>query len=246
MSSSEEQRLARARDRGWAALASLADEALRTPLALVCQPPPPAKPSPYGDVVPLGFLLRAVNVAASPTSPVRRALEDLLRDKRQGLLWPYHTDTLVTGIDSALVLQGFRDPAGVEALEIFADGRGGYFSQLCSETPEPDKMTITPHRQFWCQPDYGTTCLASALRAEVGLGRKTSVELLAEGYVSRSGLYFSNPYMADWALAWALQGVASQTHFATDLPATSSRASTRTVRSACTTYPCPRPWPSWR
>ena len=110
--------------------------------------------------------------AASPTSPVRRALEDLLRDKRQGLLWPYHTDTLVTCVDSALVMQGFRDPAGVEALEIFADGRGWYFSQLCSETPEPDKMTISPHREFWCQPDYGTTCLVSALRAEVGLSRQ--------------------------------------------------------------------------
>ena len=125
MSSPEEHRLALARRRGREALASLADEASRTPLALICQPPPPAKPFPYGDLVPLGFLLRAVNAATSPSSPVRRGLEDLLRDKRPGLLWAYHSDTLVTCIDSALVLQGFRDAAGVEALEIFADGRGG-------------------------------------------------------------------------------------------------------------------------
>jgi hypothetical protein len=64
-------------------------------------------------VVPPGFLLRAVNADTSPTSSVRRPLEDLLRDKRQGLLWAYHSDTLVTCIDSALVLQGFRDLAGI-------------------------------------------------------------------------------------------------------------------------------------
>ena len=45
----------------------------------------------------------------------------------------------------------------------------------------------------------------------MGLERKTSVEYLAEGYESRGGLYFANPYMMDWALAWALQGVASAT-----------------------------------
>ncbi len=211
MSSSEEQRLDWARRRGGEALASLADEASRTPLPLICQPPPPAKPFPYGDLVPLGFLLRAVKAGTSPTPPVQRALEDLLRDKRQGLLWAYHSDTLVTCIDSALVLQGLLDPASIEALELFADGRGGYFPQLCSEKPERDKMTITAHNGHWCQPEYGTTCLASALRAEAGLGRKTSVQYLAERYESRSGLYFANPYMVDWALAWALHGVASAT-----------------------------------
>jgi hypothetical protein len=211
LSSSAEQRLAGARRRGREALASLADEASRTPLALICQPPPPAKPFPYGDVVPLGFLLRAVNARTSPTSPLRRVLEDLLRDKRQGLLWAYHTDTLVTCIDSALVLQGFGDPSGIEALEVFSDGRGGYFPQLCSEEPERGKMTMTAHNRHWCQPDYGTTCLASALRAEAGLERKTGVQYLAEDYESRSGLYFANPYMVDWALAWALQSVASAT-----------------------------------
>ena len=188
--------------------------------------PPPVEPFAYGDLVPLGFLLRTLNVGASATSPVRCALEDLLRDERQGLLWAYHRGTLVTCIDSALVLQGFRDPAGIEALEIFADGRGGYFPQLCSEKPERGKMTITPQNRHWCRPEYGTTCLATALRAEVGLERKTSVEYLAEGYESRSGLYFANPYMMDWALSWALQGVASATalrgRLATDILASAN------------------------
>ena len=72
-------------------------------------------------------------------------------------------------------------------------------------------MTITAHNRHWCQPEYGTTCLASALRVEAGLESKTSVQYLAERYESRGGLYFANPYMVDWALAWALQGVASAT-----------------------------------
>jgi len=124
------------------------------------------EPFAYGDLVQLGFLLRAVDVGARATSPIREGLEEVLRGKRQGLLWPYHSGTLVTCIDSALVLQGFRDPAGVEALEIFADGRGGYFPQICSE--EPGNMAITPGNRHWCQPEYGTTCLVTALRAQTG------------------------------------------------------------------------------
>jgi hypothetical protein len=208
---SEERRLALARERGREAVASLAREACLNTMPLICRPPPPVEPFAYGDLVPLGFLLRAVNVDTYGTSAVRRDLEDLLRGRRQGLLWPYHSGTLVTCIDSALVLQGFRDPAGVEALEIFANGRCGYLPQLCSEEPERDRMTVTPQNRHWCQPDYGTTCLVTALRAEAGLEGKTSIGYLAGGFESRSGLYFANPYMMDWALAWALQGGASTT-----------------------------------
>ena len=71
-------------------------------------------------------------------------------------------------------------------------------------------MVVTPRNRHWCQPEYGTTCLVTALRAEAGLECKTSVGYLAEGFENRGGLYFANPYMVDWALAWALQGVASQ------------------------------------
>jgi hypothetical protein len=208
---SEERRLSLARERGREAVASLAREACLTTMPMICRLPPPMEPLAHGDVRPLGFLLRAVNVDAYGTSAVRRCLEDLLRARRKGLLWPYHSGTLVTCIDSALVLQGLRDPAGVEALEIFANGRGGYLPQLCSEEPERDRMTVTPQNRHWCQPDYGTTCLVTALRAEAGLEGKTSIGYLAGGFESRSGLYFANPYMMDWALAWALQGVASAT-----------------------------------
>ncbi|MGH3148415.1 MAG: hypothetical protein ACRDTR_21750, partial [Rubrobacter sp.] len=190
---------------------ALAEEAGRDPMPPTCRPPPPVEPFEYGDLVPLGFLLRTIAAYTEGTSPVRQGLEALLRGKRQGLLWPYHSGTLVTCIDSALVLQGFRDPAGVEAREAFADGLGGYSPQLCSERPERGKMTITPRNRHWCQPEYGTTCLVTALRAQNGLRRKTDAAYLEAGYENRGGLYFANPYMVDWALAWALQGTASAT-----------------------------------
>ena len=211
MSPSDEQRLALARDRGREAVAALAEEAGRTPMPLTCQPPPPGEPFDYGDLVPLGFLLRAIAAHTDGASPVRQGLEALLRGKRQGLLWAYHSDTLVTCTDSALVLQGFRDPAGVEALEAFADGRGGYLPQLCSDEPRSGSMTISSYNRHWCQPDFATTCLVRALRTEVGLRPKTGVGYLAERYAHRSGLYFANPYMMDWALAWALQGADAAT-----------------------------------
>ena len=184
------------------------------------------KPFAYGDLVPLGFLLRAANASDYDAPAVGKDLEEVLRGKRQGLLWPYHAGTLVTCIDSALVLQGFSDPSGVEALETFADGRGGYFPQLCSEEPQRDTMTVNPQNRHWCQPDYGTTCLVTALRAESGLTRKTGIEYLERDYGSRSGLYFANPYMVDWALAWALQGTPSATglrgRLATDILASTN------------------------
>lgn len=209
MSAPDERRTTLARDRGREAVAALAEEAGRQPMPLTCQPPPPGKPFDYGDLVPLGFLLRAL--AADGASPIREGLEALLRSKRQGLLWAYHSDTLVTCTDSALVLQGFRDRAGVDALEAFADDRGGYLPQLCSEKPQNGRMTISPHNKHWCQPDFATTCLVGALRAEAGLPPKTGVEYLAGRYACRSGLYFANPYMTDWALAWALQSATAAT-----------------------------------
>jgi hypothetical protein len=73
-----------------------------------------------------------------------------------------------------------------------------------SEKSERGKMTITAHNRHWYHPEYGTTFLAGALRAEVGLEQKTSAEYLAEGDESTSGLYLANPYMIDWVLAYAL------------------------------------------
>jgi hypothetical protein len=189
-----------------AALSALTQEALRRSLPLVCQPPAPLAPFEYGDVVPLGFL----RMAAAPGSPERRELHRLLAERRQGRLWAYHRDTLVTCTDSALVLQGFEDAAGVQALERFADDGGGYYPQRCADRAEPGVMQVTSYNRHWCQPDYATSCLVDALRSASGLPLKPeTARFLASGYEHRSGLYFANPYLVDWLLARSLSSRAA-------------------------------------
>ncbi len=193
------------------ALAKLAQEACQQSMAMMCQPPLPGKPFPYGDLVPLGFVLKALN-AAEPSSlsnqaailDARQALSQFLLNQRQGNLWAFHTDRLITSTDSALVLQGFNDPEAVEALELFADGLGGYYPQLWSADRQPGKMVFDESCRHWCQSDYATTCLVRALRQEAGRATKTSTDYLAAGFENRSGLYFANPYLVDWALACAI------------------------------------------
>jgi hypothetical protein len=210
-----EERVTWARNLCLKVAAQLGHEACHRSMAMTCQPPAPAEPFPFGDLVPLGFLLKALNVAASDSSiaAIHQELCTLLLNKRQGRLWSFHTNRLTTSTDTVLVLQGFDDPEAVEALEIFADGRGGYYPQLWSQDQQPEKMAINDENRHWCQPDYATTCLVRALRREAGLATKTTTDYLAAGFESRSGLYFANPYMVDWVLACAL----SQDESAADL-----------------------------
>ena len=191
-------RVNRAAEQARSAVLELANEAESgEELTLTCQPPS-AGPFAHGDVVPLGFVLSVLNHHTSAASifsnfEVRQKLMSILRRKRQGSLWPHHTGGPVSATATALVLHGLYDPEGVEELETFADGRGGYYSH-----PETDE-----HRG---QTDYATTCLVRALRRDAGLDSKTSVEYLESGFRSRSGRYFANPYLVDWALARALEG----------------------------------------
>ncbi len=202
-------RVAHARNLTLDAARTIARRACAETLALTCRPPAPARPYPYGDIVPLGLLLRALR--ALPAGPALfeqmglcQQVRDLLLVRRQGRLWSYHSGGLVTATDSALVLLGLRDAEAVEALEIFADGEGGYYPQRWSESGEPGTMRVEKGTRHWCRPDYATTCLVAALRREAGLPAKTSSAYLAAGFETRSGLYFANPYMVDWALALAL------------------------------------------
>ena len=177
-------------------------------LALTCQPPPPAKPFASGDVVPLGFLLKVLDYHTSAASifsnvEVRKRLLALLQHRRQELFWPHQVGGPVSSIASALVLQGFRDPQGVEALEAFADGRGGYYTRLRADKGEPG--VVGGSKGYRSQPDVATTCLIRALRNDVELATKTSIECLTSRFESRSGLHFANPYLVDWALACALE-----------------------------------------
>jgi hypothetical protein len=194
--------------------AQLGHEACHQSMAMKCQPPLSVKSFPFGDLVPLGFILKALNAASdSSISTIRQELRSFLLNKRQDLLWSFHTDGLITSTDSVLILQGFNETESVEALEIFADDGGNYhphephayYPQLSSQDEQPRKMIVDHRNRHWCQPDYPTTCLVRALRKEAGLSTKTTNDYLAAGFESRSGLFFANPYMVDWALASALK-----------------------------------------
>ncbi len=193
--------------------AQLGDEACDNSMAMTCQPPLSVKSFPLGDLVPLGFVLKALNAATdSSILTIRQKVESFLLNKRQDGLWSFDTDGLITSTDSVLVLQGFNQPESVEALEIFAEDCGSYHPhpphtycpQLSSEDEQPGKMLVNDRNRHWCQADYATTCLVKALRKEAGLTTKTTTNDLAGGFETRSGLFFANPYLVDWALASAL------------------------------------------
>jgi hypothetical protein len=176
-------------------------------LALTCQPPPSAEPFVCGDVVPLGFVLGVLNYHTSAASifsnfEVSKKLMSILHHKRKGSLWPHHAGGRVSATATALVLQGFYDTEGVEALEVFADGGGGYYSHLGTDEGEPEG---SGDDERGGQTDYATTCLIRGLRRDAGLDAKTGIEHLGSAFQHRSGRYFANPYVVDWALARALE-----------------------------------------
>lgn len=188
-------------------LMTLAQEACQRPMPMICIPPAPRKPFPFGDLVPLGFLLRALRHSADQDEAAGQitALETVLAEKKQGDLWAFHTGRLITSTDSALILLGLNDVKAVDALDVFYDGQNGYYPQLWSRELRPNAMQFANSVKHWCQIDYATTCLVRWHRIRHGLTPHTSIAYLAEGFEQRSGLYFANPYLVDWALALAIQ-----------------------------------------
>lgn len=200
-----QSRIGWAKKRGLEAARELAREATKNMLAMTCQPPLPQNCFSYGDLVPLGFLLNALRRhSANDIENDSAAVREKLLAARRDQLWGFHTNKLATATDSALVLQGLQDERAIEGLERFSDGHGAYYPQLWSHTKEPGRMTISPAKTHWCQPDFATTCLVRGLRAQAGLIAVTPIEYLAEHFDTRSGLFFANPYLMDWSLGSAI------------------------------------------
>jgi hypothetical protein len=204
-------RIQKGKKAGLEALARMIQGADFEDLSLTCYPPPPQRPFAFGDVIPWGLVRLALYAASPGEDPARIYLlrdkvKALLEVRRQRDLWPYHQGGLETSTDSALVLLGYPDPDGIEALERFSDGQGRYFPQLWSEREEAGKMILSSEVRHWCQPDYATTCLVRALRRGRGLEVDLGLDYIEDGFESRGGLFFANPYLVDWALALALEG----------------------------------------
>lgn len=189
---------------------TLASRALVEPLQMMCAPPLGKDSYPYGDLVPLGFVLFAMDTAAEELhshdlAADADAVRGFLLARRSRGLWAYQSGALETSIDSAFVLLGMTDAETVRRLEQFSDGAGGYVPQLHTTALEPGKMTVRDSLRHWCRADYSIACLIRALRRRHGLETVTPLSLLEAGFETRGGLYLANPYFADWLLALAVQ-----------------------------------------
>ena len=195
-------------------LKKLGQQAQEHSMPMLCQPPPPRKPFPFGDLVPLGFLLRALKSVSADSSTVETCgkLEKLVLNKRQDYLWSFHGGDIPTSTDSGLVLLGIQNLEALEALETFSDGNEGYYPQLWSQEAQPGKMQVGDWNRHWCQSDFATTCLIRALKREAGMSTRTTVAYLDESFETRGGLFFANPYLVDWVFASAIRDEESALH----------------------------------
>ncbi|MBD2179217.1 hypothetical protein H6F42_20035 [Pseudanabaena sp. FACHB-1998] len=198
------RRLTWSKNQAIAWLQKLTEEALQSPLSMTCVPPAPEQPFPYGDLVPLGFVLRSLRDTQFTETYTK--LSAYIISQQQESLWAFHQKRLVTATDSALVMQGLTGDlsATFAALEQFRDGQG-YYPQLWAESPQPHRMIKDPSCVHWCQTDFATTSIIRALQLSHGLEPKTPITYLTDRMAERSGLYFANPYLVDYYLALALQ-----------------------------------------
>jgi hypothetical protein len=174
-------------------------------LAMRCRPGGADAPYPLGNTVPVGIALRALRtygLDAEDAHDAAATASEWLATRREDGRWAFHAGDLPTALDSALVLLGVNDRAAVSALEAFAHPDGGYRAQLCG--PGPRAMPVGARNRHWCEADVPTTGLVQGLRARHGLPVKTGGDWLLSRWQHRDGLFFANPYLADWAYALGL------------------------------------------
>jgi hypothetical protein len=110
---------------------------------MTCFPPAPEPPFAYGDLVPLGFVLRSLR--DTQMTEAYAQLSAYIISQQQEFLWAFHQKRLITATDSALVMQGLTGDlsATYAALEQFSDGQG-YYPQLWAESSLPHRMIKDP------------------------------------------------------------------------------------------------------
>lgn len=187
-------------------LEGVATRALNEKLAMSWLPPEGGQTFPFGDQVPLGFVNLALkNYGEKNVQPL---VEESLNNNKLRGLWAFETNDLETATDSSLVLQSMDDKQAAELIQKFYDGSGGYVPQLWSLTPQTGEMPYVPEKRHWCQADFGSTCLTYASRRKLGFESNADTEkYLLEGFDTRSGLYYANPFFIDWIYAQALNHI---------------------------------------
>ncbi len=184
-------------------LAEVAERALIEKLAMSWLPPEGNEKFPFGDLVPLGFVSRALKKTG--LTELQERVEKRLLEKKLRGLWSFEMDDLETSIDSALVMQGLNDAKAASLIEKFSDGTGGYYPQLWSMNPVAGEMQFVPEKRHWCQTDLAPTALIYALRRKAGFEPEVKTEqYLLDNFNIRSGLYFANPFLVDWTFAQGL------------------------------------------
>ena len=94
------RRIAWGQKRSYAALETTVKTACQQPLSMTCFPPTPESPFSYGDLVPLGFALKA-SIQYNPEAETTTQLQQYLLGKRHHNLWAFASDRLITATDSA-------------------------------------------------------------------------------------------------------------------------------------------------
>ena len=184
-------------------LAEVAERALVEKLAMSWLPPEGNEKFPFGDIVPLGFVNRALKTTTLVELQLR--VEQRLQERKLRGLWSFENDDLETSIDSALVMQSLNDVNAAGLIEKFSDGKGGYYPQLWSLQPQPGQMQYVTEKRHWCQSDLAPTALIYALRKKAGFESVLNTEqYLFNNFNTRSGLYFANPFLVDWTFAQGL------------------------------------------
>ena len=200
-------RIAAGRERLAAATIEVANRALDESLALHQRPPGAEETTPYGDLVPLGFLgaaLAAIRDAggaeADAAEETLARLQDHLESHRRCGLWGYSRGCIPTSTDTALVTLAGLDP-DFDALESLRGDSGGFIPQAVTEEGGGDAMRRTPATAHWEQEDVPTTALVEALRIDAGLDPRTDAAWFLRRFRRWGGLYFTPSTMGPWAVA---------------------------------------------
>lgn len=165
---------------------------------------------PYGDLVPAALLLAGLTRPPGDRTLLERglsaaaALRARLRAGQRDGGWPFQTDTVTTGLDSAIVLLGLPDDQAVAALERFRVRGVDAYSADRVGPPGPSTVRAAAATAHWQRGDLATTALARAWRRQAGLEQTTSLAWVSQRFDRRGSAFVACPWLLDWLLAVGL------------------------------------------